>query len=136
MYGDTKGGMNGMKRDERYIARLLAVLSRHVGKARAISMVELYRFVFEEEPKDKISGTRRLRQLITRLRKEGVPVCSSTETNGGGYYLASTGTDLEVYCKKLRRRALRALAMEAKLRNTTLPELIGQIQLNLTREVA
>jgi len=122
------------KEQERYKARLLAVLSRHIGKARAISMAELYRLVFEKEPKDKITGTREIRQIITELRKEGVPICSSTEQTGGGYYLASVGSDLEVYCKKLRQRALRALAMEAKLRRLTLPQLIGQIQLNLTRE--
>ena len=121
-----------MKKREEYKYRLVVELSKHVGKSNAISMVELYKRVFGKEPPDKISGTRQLRQLITKLRKEeGIPICSTTNKEGGGYYLASAGADLEEYCKRLRRRALKALAMEAKLRKMTLPQLLGQIQMNL-----
>lgn len=112
--------------------RLLAVLTRHIGKSRAIGMARLYEEVFGEAWSDKINDTRKLRSLITELRKEGVPICSTTLQTGGGYYLASAGSELEAYCSKLRTSALKKLALEAKLRNMTLPELLGQLTLSLT----
>ena len=112
--------------------RLLATLSRHIGRSKAIGMAALYEEVFQKEWQDKINDTRKLRDLITELRREGVPICSVTTTAGGGYYLASAGSELEAYCAKLRTQALRKLALEAKLRRMTLPELLGQLTLNLT----
>lgn len=112
--------------------RLLAVLTRHIGKNRAIGMARLYEEVFGEAWSDKINDTRKLRSLITELRKEGVPICSTPSQTGGGYYLASAGSELEAYCSKLRTSALKKLALEAKLRNMTLPELLGQLTLSLT----
>ena len=116
---------------EDYKYKLMLELSRHIGKPNAISMVKLYKAVYGKEPKDHISGTRQLRKLITELRREGAAICSTTEKDGGGYYLASAGSELEEYCKRLRKRALKALSIEAKLRKVTLPELVGQIKLNL-----
>jgi len=112
--------------------RLLATLARHIGRSRAIGMVALYEEVFGEKWRDKINDTRKLRELITELRREGVPICSVTTKEGGGYYLASAGSELETYCSKLRTSALKKLALEAKLRNITLPELLGQLTLSLT----
>jgi len=112
--------------------RLLATLSRHIGRSKAIGMAALYEDVFGEGWRDKVNDTRELRRLITELRKEGVPICSVTTKEGGGYYLASAGSELEAYCSKLRTSALKKLALEAKLRNITLPELLGQLTLSLT----
>mgnify|MGYP001112123477 CR=1 FL=1 len=118
-----------MKNTNEYKAKLLYVLTKHVGKPRSISMAELYREVFGEVPKNKINQTRIIRQLITDLRKEGIPICSDMDREGGGYYLASAGGELERYCMKLRTRALKLLQVEANLRRKTLPELLGQIAL-------
>lgn len=119
------------KKMEMIKAKMLVVLSKHIGKSNSIRMADLYREVFGEEPKDNIQTTRIIRRLITELRKEGVPICSSMKSDNGGYYLANAGSELEDYLKRLRRRALRALSVEAKLRKMTLPQLIGHIQLNL-----
>ena len=111
--------------------KLMFVLSKHVGKNNPISMEQLYKEVFGEEPYDKVNATRKIRALVEKCRREGVPISSSQEKHGGGYYLVSGASDLEDYCKRLRRQALRKLALEAKLRKMTLPQLIQRISLNL-----
>ena len=114
--------------------KLMKTLSHHHGCARAITMPALHIAVFGEAPGDKINGTRRLRKLLTDLRKEGVPICSTSDQNGGGYYLASAGSDLEDYAKRLRTQGLKKLALAAKLEKKSLPELLGQIGLALARD--
>ncbi len=110
-------------------ARLMTELSKHVGQPHAIGMGELYFAVFRREWKNRINDTRRLRTLITLLRREGVPICSVSDNSGGGYYLASVGSDLENYCQRITNRGLKILAQAAKLRKVTLPKLLGQLAL-------
>ena len=121
------------KNMEMYKLKLLQILSRHVGRNRAISMPRLYEMVFDKPYNDKVSDTRPIRRLVTELRFEGVPILSTTSSAGGGYYLASAGSELDEYLAKLRKRALKILAMEAKIRKISLPELVGQLQLDLRR---
>lgn len=112
-------------------SRLLMVMPRHIGAAKSIGMGELYETVFGEDYEHRINDTRRLRKIVTELRHDGVPICSSPGRSGGGYYLASAGSELAEFCEKLRKQALRKLSMEAKIRKITLPELIGQLRLDL-----
>lgn len=111
--------------------KLMKVMSKHPGKARAIGMGDLYEAVFDRPYKSKINGTRALRRVITKLREEGFPICSTPGSEDGGYYMASSGSDLEQFCASLRNQGLRKLALEAKLRKKTLPDLLGEIQLKL-----
>lgn len=111
--------------------RLLMLLPQHIGKSRAIGMGELYEEVFGSQWTNRINETRRLRHLVTELRREGVPVCSSAARTGGGYYLASAGSELADYCAKLRRQGLRKLRLEANIRKISLAELVGQLRLDL-----
>jgi hypothetical protein len=97
-------------------------------------MPALHLAVFDSPIDDKINGTRRLRKLVTGLRQEGVPICSVSDQNGGGYYLASAGSDLEDYCQRLRAKSLKGLVMEATLRKMALPALLGQISIALARD--
>ncbi|MCD8491011.1 MAG: hypothetical protein LRY51_03450, partial [Geovibrio sp.] len=90
--------------------RLSTVLMRHIGKSKAVSMGMLYREVYGEDPKNQVNDTRRLREAVTTLRREGIPVCSSA---AAGFWLASAGSELERYCGALRRSALRKLKMES-----------------------
>lgn len=113
-------------------ARLLAELTRHIGRPRAIGMGELHEKVLGRPAGHKINGTRRLRKLITELREDGVAICSTAETDGGGYYLASPGgSEFERYCAGLRAAGLRKLALEARIRKRTLPGILSEIQLEL-----
>lgn len=112
--------------------RLLAELTRHVGRARAIGMGELHEKVFGRAPGTRINGTRKLRKLITALREDGAAICSTVETDGGGYYVAAPGSsEFASYCANLRAIGLRKLALEAKMRRQTLPALLNEIQLTL-----
>jgi hypothetical protein len=117
-----------------YKAKLLAILAKHVGKSKSIGMGALYEQVFGDTCKDKVNQARIIRALVTELRKEGIPICSDQDREGGGYYLAAAGKELEEYCMKLRKRALKILHMEAILRNKTLPELLGQLVLSMGRK--
>jgi hypothetical protein len=113
--------------------RLMKVLGHHPGKNRAVGAGALYEAVFGRPWRDKIRDTRRLRHLITRLRNDGYPICSSSDGEGGGYYLASAGSELDDHCKRIHGRAMRLLVMEARLRKLSLPELMGQISIALAR---
>ena len=117
--------------NEEATSKILMVLSRHVGEEKAIDMGELYSRVFNEPYTHKINHTRRLRTIITALRRKGVPIGSTAAKNGGGYYLVRAGSELDSYCGRLRRAALNKLSMEAKLRKISMPELLGQMQLNM-----
>jgi len=108
-------------------ARLLKEITLHVGGSRSIGMGELYEKVFMETYAHRINDTRRLRTIVTELRRDGVPIVSVSASSGGGYFLASAGSELAGYCRRLRNQALKKLAMEAKLRKMTLPELMGQL---------
>jgi len=110
---------------------ILAVLSRHIGREKAIDMGALYSSVFGKDWQNKISDTRTLRKIITILRKEGVPICSTPAKNSGGYYIAAAGSELEDYLARLRRRSLTALWMESRIRRIGLPEMLGQMLMNL-----
>jgi hypothetical protein len=120
--------------NEIHEAKLLKVLAHHHGRARAISMRALYEAVFGGQLNDKINGSRKLRTLVTSLRREGIPICSTADSNGGGYYLVSGSSDLMDYAKRLRIAGLKKLAIAARLEKKSLPELLGQISVALARE--
>lgn len=113
-------------------SRLLSVLIRHVGRERAIGMDVLSERVFGRPVRHKINDTRTLRALIDQLRADGEPILSTSTSAGGGYYIAAAGSETEEYLGRLHRRGLKPLALEAKIRKISLPELLGQMQLRLT----
>ena len=117
--------------NEQAIGRLWFELSKHVGAEKALDMGDLYSRVFGEPYTHKINHTRRLRTIVTALRKKGAPIASTSSKNGGGYYIVRAGSELDVYCGRLRTAALRKLFMESQLRNISMPELLGQMQLNM-----
>ena len=112
--------------------RLLTVLYGHVGRGKMIGMGELFQRVYGEDVANRINDTRRLRAMITELRNEdGVPVISAVAQSEGGYYIASSDSELGDYCDRLKTQALKKLAQVARLKNTGLRSLMGEIQLNL-----
>ncbi|MBF0529074.1 MAG: hypothetical protein HQK55_07355 [Deltaproteobacteria bacterium] len=112
-------------------ARLLGVLTRHVGQEKALGMDELFESVFQRPVNHKINDTRELRRLITRLRLDGVPIASVSRPEGGGYYIARAKSEMEDFLGRLHRRGLQALALEAKLRRISLLELVSRTRLNM-----
>ncbi len=113
-------------------ARLLTELSRHVGEINAIGMAELFEAVFGENWRNRINDTRKIRLLVTKLRREGVPICSVSSRSGGGYYLAAAGSELKGYTERLKRRALRGLYIASLIERISLPEMLGQMRIRMT----
>ena len=97
---------------------VLAILGCHIGAENGITA-------------ERLAGqlgisARELRKHVSALREQGIAVCGTPRF---GYFVARTEGELEDSCAFLRRRALHSLALEARLRKITLPDLIGQIKL-------
>ena len=118
---------------EHYKSRILMNLTKHAGRAKAIGMGELFEEVFEEPWEHRINDTRRLRHLVTELREDGIPICSTVGRGGSGYWIA-IGTELNDYCEKLTSRALEILKQVTKFKEETVPALHGQTQLKLKED--
>lgn len=112
-------------------ASLLAILTKHVGREKAIGMGELYEAVYGKPWRHRINDTRPLRHVITDLRREGRPICSVRTTSGPGYYLPGAASEQRAYVDGLKREAIRKLSMAAKIEEVGLHELLGQMSLNL-----
>ncbi|MDX9820639.1 MAG: hypothetical protein RBT20_01795 [Syntrophales bacterium] len=111
--------------------RLLAELTSHIGEPNAAGMAALYEAVFERPWDHRINDTRAVRTLITAMRREGIPICSSAKKEGGGYYLAAAGSELADYLRRNERRALLILSRNAKIKKIALPNYLGQIRMNM-----
>ncbi len=107
--------------------RLYALMLRHVGPDSKVGMGELYEQVFEKPWRHRINDTRQLRRLITDMREDGMPVLSNTD----GYWIAASSSELNDWCEKDKARALAILARIARIRKISLPEYLGQMQLEL-----
>lgn len=116
--------------------RLLEALTDRVGKNRAVSMSTLVAAVFDQPSAAGVKGARQLRKLITELREAGHPICSVSTSSGGGYFLASAGSELDDYTADQTRRALKILRRVAKMRRESLPRVIARISANLKPEGA
>jgi len=116
--------------------RLLKIMAHHHGRANAIGMGELYERVYGEQWAHRINDTRKLRDVILALRREGLPICSTCNRSGGGYYLASVGSDLEDFLQRRHVKALKILALEARMRRLSLAELLGQMSVDASGENA
>lgn len=96
---------------------LLAALTHHQGHHNGITAEQLAL---------RLDCTARfVRVLVSELRTDGIALCGQPST---GYYIAATPEELESTCKFLRSRAMHSLALESKLRNVALGELLGQLR--------
>ncbi len=111
--------------------RLHQELTSHIGSANAIGMAELYETVYGRTWRHRINDTRQLRKLITDMRREGVAICSVSDPAGGGYYLAAAGSELKDYLRRSKVRALKILARVSRIQKVSLPELLGQMRLEM-----
>lgn len=112
-------------------SRLKSALFEHVGEVNAISMTALYEAVFDRRWNDRINDTRTLRYLITALREDGVPICSTSSQRGGGYYIAAAGSEFIDFLQKTERRAICILMRNARMKKVSLPEYLGQLKLGM-----
>ena len=112
-------------------AEIQKILTRHVGRRRAVGAAALAREVFGQEAKDNPAKIQRqLRALIAELRKEGAAIASHSDSAGGGYYLM-VGSEREEFADKLKQAALGKLTMAAKILDTNLSRLLEGMLDNL-----
>lgn len=112
-------------------SRVLSALAGHIGQMHAVGMAELYETVYSEAWENRINDTRKLRKLVTDLRREGVAICSVSSSTGGGYYLPAAGSELKGYLRNSKVRALRILARVSRIQKISLPDLLGQMRLEM-----
>jgi biotin operon repressor len=72
------------------------------------------------------SDGRRVRKAIEHCRNDGIAICGLPST---GYYIAESPEDIEATCHFLRARSMTTLMLEARLRQLSLPDLLGQLHL-------
>lgn len=118
---------------ERYKAKALAILTRHIGEEKAIDMGELYRRVYDRDWKNKINDTRPLRNIITELRNEGCLIGDTRKRSRGGYYIARSASELNEFFDRRIQEALKKLKMVSNMKHIGLDEMLGQMALNLRR---
>ncbi|HAR46457.1 MAG TPA: hypothetical protein DCS05_09910 [Nitrospiraceae bacterium] len=106
---------------------VLTALSNHVGVKNGISARALATHITGEATP---AAERRLRTLIVALRCEGVPICGRPTS---GYYIASTSDEVIASCMWLRSRAMTSLITISRLTQIAVPELMGQISLELEK---
>ncbi|BBO74428.1 hypothetical protein DSCW_18450 [Desulfosarcina widdelii] len=111
--------------------RLIRIMIEHVGPNKKIGMGALYEDVFGQTYSHRINGTKALRRIITELRSTGMAICSEVSSTNGGYWLAASDSEIRAYCEKHKKRALGILSRIAKIRKISLPEYLGQMQLEL-----
>jgi DNA-binding GntR family transcriptional regulator len=95
-------------------------LSRYVGKDNGIHVRQLVIATGLSE--------RDIRSAVSKLREEGVAVVATPES---GYYIAETSDELAECCRFLRSRAMHTLHIEARLRQCSMAELLGQLSLDI-----
>ncbi|HRT70735.1 MAG TPA: hypothetical protein P5308_05185 [Syntrophales bacterium] len=110
---------------------IIATLAEHIGEPNAVGMGDLYESVFGVPWTHRINDTRKVRKYITHLRRDGVPICSTARKDGGGYYLPAGSSELVNYLRRSKVRALKILSRVAKIQRVSLPELLGQMRLEL-----
>lgn len=99
--------------------QLLEILSRdHIGGQNSISGADLATRLGVK--------ARTIRALVLKLRENAIAVCGRPET---GYFIAETAEEVEATCSLLEQHGIHQLSVAARMRKTTLPELLGQLHL-------
>lgn len=109
--------------------QLLAVLSRHIGADRGISVQRLAWRLFG--PRASERDQRNIRKAVEELRREGHHICADPAR---GYFIAGTARELDDTCRFLYRRAMTSLNQVAAMKRVSLPDLAGQLRIRLEDE--
>ncbi len=100
---------------------LIELLGARRGEGNAISREKLCEALYPVPE-------RTIREVIKHLvTKHGIPIASGPN----GYYTPITADEIRRCCDYYHRYAMASLEVEAKLRQVSLPELLGQIRMDL-----
>ena len=105
---------------------LLARLQCHIGANAGIRIEPLTRAVFG--PNAGEAYQRRVRKLVEALRRKGHHICADPVH---GYFIAKTEKELNETCGFLYRRALTSLTQISAMKRVSLPDLAGQLNIQL-----
>ncbi len=104
-------------------AAVSLVLSRHIGRERAIRVVDL--------AAESGLSERDVRHAVSDLRMQGIALCAHPKR---GYWMANSPQEFLEFEEFLRSRAMHSLTMLARMRNVALPVLLGQLALTETNK--
>ena len=104
---------------------LLHALQSHIGKDNGASVSQLVIGITHGIGPDPIAE-RRVRKLVQELRMEGHHICAMPET---GYFIAANDQELNDTCEHLLERAMSSLSQVSRMKNVSLPDLRGQLNL-------
>jgi hypothetical protein len=108
------------------IDELLTILSRHIGQRRGVTC-DLLRSEIHLRLGQRVNA-RDLRKLIEMLRDDGHHVCGTPKT---GYFLAESSEELDSTIRFLMKRAMSSLKKVAAMKRVSIPDLFGQLRLQL-----
>ncbi len=107
-------------------ARAMEILRRHPGRKRAIQVRGIAACLAMDE--------RYTRDLVRHLiDKHGAPIGSATSEPAGYYWIVSVEEAIATY-EALRHRGISILSRAARVKGIALPELLGQLRLELEGE--
>ncbi|WP_454908412.1 hypothetical protein [Variovorax gossypii] len=105
--------------------QLLAELQSHIGKENGVHVDEMVRRITGQLT-DADMHARRVRSLVTELRKQGFQICA---TPSEGYFVAATAEELDETCTFLYDRAMTTLMQISRMKGIAMPDLRGQLHL-------
>jgi hypothetical protein len=111
--------------------KIYMVMMQHVGPDKKIGMGELYQEVFGAKWAHRINDTKKIRSLVTEMRQQGQPIMSDTSSSAGGYWIAASASEVNDWADRTKSRALKILSRISKVKKISLPEFLGQLQLEL-----
>lgn len=106
-------------------AQVLTELQCHIGQENGIHVRELVQRITGDLCTSDLLE-RRIRQIVTDLRMDGAHICGHP---GSGYFMADSPEELEHTLKFLRSRAMSSLLLESRMRQISMPDLLGQLHL-------
>lgn len=107
-------------------ARVLAELQTRPGRDNGIHVRDLVaRITGQTTPAPALE--RRVREFVSALRLQGEQICGKPDT---GYFMAASAAELDETCRYLRGRAVSGLLIESRMRQVSMPALLGQLALS------
>lgn len=103
---------------------VLKALSRHIGQGNG-ARADVLVMEITGHPSNPVAE-RNLRDRIVELRMAGHHVCAHPRD---GYFIAANEAELNDTCIFLHDRAMTSLTQVARMKNTSLPDLRGQLRL-------
>ena len=117
-------------------AAVMLVLMKHQGRGNAVSvkdLTEIVNFKMQNancKDEENISEVR-VRQIVKHLiERHGKPIGSAV-AEPSGYFIITNAEEMEMVCKSLRHRWMSILYRECRIRQIGLPELLGQLALEM-----